>query len=116
MSGKGAGHGTGHFIAERLSSVLLLVLLPWFMISAAMSLDGTFDAARLWLASPLNSIGVGLFFLISLYHMRLGVQVIAEDYLGNEGTRRLVLGVNTLVTLLAAAVGVFALYKISFGG
>lgn len=110
------GHGTGHFIAERLSSVLLLVLLPWFMISAALSLDGTYDSARAWLASPFNAIGVGLFLLISLYHMRLGVQVIAEDYLDNEGTRRLVLGVNTLITVLAAVVGVYALYKISFGG
>ena len=114
MSGK--GHGTGHFIGERLSAVLLLVLMPFFMISAAMSLDGTYDSARLWLSSPLNSIGVGLFFLVSLYHMRLGVQVIAEDYLGSEGTRRLVLGVNTLLTLLVAAVGLYALYKISFGG
>jgi len=115
MSAK-TGHGTGHFIAERLSSVLLLVLLPWFLISAALSLDGTYDSARAWLASPFNSIGVGLFLLISLYHMRLGVQVIAEDYLDNEGTRRLVLGVNTLITLLAAVIGVYALYKISFGG
>lgn len=114
MSGK--GHGTGHFIGERLSSVLLLVLMPFFMISAAMSLDGSYDSARLWLASPLNSIAVGLFFLVSLYHMRLGVQVIAEDYLGNEGTRRVVLGINTLLTLLVAAVGLYALYKISFGG
>ncbi len=116
MNAKSAGHGTGHFIAERLTAILLLVLTPWFMISAAMSLDGTFEAARLWLASPLNAIGVGLFLLISLYHMHLGVQVITEDYVSGGGTRRFVLGVNTLVTLLAAAVGVFALYKISLGG
>lgn len=116
MNAKSAGHGTGHFIAERLTAIILLFLTPWFMISAAMSLDGTFDAARRWLASPFNAIGVGVFLLVSLHHMRLGIQVIAEDYLTNVGTRRLVLGVNTLVTLLAAAVGVFALYKISLGG
>ena len=116
MTGKASGHGTGHFIAERLSSVVLLFLLPWFMISAALSLDGTYESARAWLSSPFTCIGVGLFLLISLYHMRLGVQVIAEDYLDKAGTRRLVLGINTLITLLAAAVGGYALYQISFGG
>ncbi|MDZ4775739.1 MAG: succinate dehydrogenase, hydrophobic membrane anchor protein [Alphaproteobacteria bacterium] len=115
MTSKAAGHGTGHFIAERLSAVVLLVLMPWFIVSAALSLDGTYDSARAWLSSPYTCIGVGVFLVISLYHMRLGVQVIAEDYLDNAGTRRLVLGVNTLITLLAAAVGVYALYQISFG-
>ncbi|MBL8560391.1 MAG: succinate dehydrogenase, hydrophobic membrane anchor protein [Hyphomonadaceae bacterium] len=116
MSEKSAGHGTGHFIGERVSAILLLFLMPWLIVSAALSLDGSYDSARAWLASPVTSIGLGIFLLISLYHMRLGVQVIAEDYLGKVGTRRLVLGVNTLITLLAAAVGVYALYQISFGG
>jgi len=115
MTGRAAGHGTGHFIGERVSAILLLFLMPWFMVSAALSLDGSYESARAWLASPFTSIGLGLFLLITLYHMRLGVQVIAEDYLSSSGTRRLVLGVNTLITLLAAAVGVFALYQISFG-
>lgn len=116
MSEKSAGHGTGHFIGERVSAILLLFLLPWFVVSAALSLDGSYDSARAWLANPFTAIGLALLLLISLYHMRLGVQVIAEDYLGKDGTRKFVLGVNTLITLLAAAVGGYALYQISFGG
>jgi len=108
-------HGTGHFIAERVTSIALLPLLPWFLISLA-TLNGGYDEARAWIGKPLNAIGTGLFLLITLYHMRLGIQVVIEDYIGKPGTRGLLLGLNTVVMAVAALISVYALYSISFGG
>jgi len=108
-------HGTGHFIAERVTSIALLPLTPWFVISIAL-LDGGYDEARAWIGKPFNAIGVGLFLLISLYHMRLGIQVVVEDYVGKPGTRSLLLGLNTALMVVAALISVYALYSISFGG
>ena len=108
-------HGTGHFIAERVTSIALLVLMPWFLTSVAL-LDGGYDSALAWIGKPLNAIGVGLFLLISLYHMRLGLQVVVEDYIAEPGTRGLLLGLNTVIILAAAIISAYALYSISFGG
>ena len=108
-------HGTGHFIAERVTSIVLLILTPWFLISMAL-LDGGYDSALAWLSRPLNAIGVGLFLLVSLYHMRLGLQVVVEDYISVAGTRRLLLGLNTAVCLVAALISAYAIYSTSFGG
>ncbi len=108
-------HGTGHFIAERVTSIALLLLTPWFLVSVAL-LDGGYDSALAWLGKPLNAIGAGLFLVITLYHMRLGIQVIVEDYIVKPGTRSLLLGLNTLVMIVSAAISVYALYSISFGG
>lgn len=108
-------HGTGHFIAERVTSIVLLLLTPWFLVSLAL-LDGGYDGALAWLSKPLNGIGVGLFLLVSLYHMRLGLQVVVEDYIAAPGTRRILLGLNSGVCLVAALIGAYAIYSISFGG
>ena len=109
------GHGTGHFIAERVSSIVLLFLVPWFLISVAL-LDGTYATTRAWLASPFNAIGLGVLVLVGLYHARLGIQVIVDDYIGEAQTRSILLGVTTFVAASAAAVSAYALYSISFGG
>ena len=108
-------HGTGHFIAERVTSIALLLLTPWLLISLAL-LDGGYDGALAWIGKPTNAIGVGLFLLITLYHMRLGIQVIVEDYIVKPGTRSVLLGLNTVVMIAASAISVYALYSISFGG
>jgi succinate dehydrogenase / fumarate reductase membrane anchor subunit len=110
-----SGRGTGHFIAERVTSIALMVLTPWFLISMAL-LDGGYDGARAWAAQPLNALGLGVFLIISIYHLALGLQVIAEDYILRRETLRVLLGINTFIALTAAAVSVYALYSISFGG
>jgi succinate dehydrogenase / fumarate reductase membrane anchor subunit len=115
MSGRGQGHGTGHFIAERVTSIALLLLTPWFVISVAL-LDGGYDSARAWAAQPINAIGLGVFLLMTLYHIMLGLRVVAEDYIANKDTLRVLLGVNTFLAVTAMAVSLYALYSISIGG
>jgi succinate dehydrogenase / fumarate reductase, membrane anchor subunit len=113
---KPAKHGTGHFIAERVTSIALLLLLPWFLFSVAISVNGDFDSAFRWVAHPVNAGGLLLFLVISIYHMRLGVQVVIEDYISAASSRGLLLAVNTLICLAAALAGAWAIYQISFGG
>lgn len=111
----GGGHGTGHFIAERVTSIALMLLTPWFVLSVAL-LDGGYDSARAWAAQPINAIGLGVFLVMSLYHIMLGLRVVAEDYIANKDTLRILLGLNTFVALTAMVVSISALYSISIGG
>lgn len=115
MTTASARHGTGHFIAERVTSIALLFLTPWFVISLAL-LDGGYDSARAWAGEPANAIGIGLFLVIALYHTQLGLSVIIDDYIAKPGTRNILMGLNTVLTLAAGVIGVWALYSISFGG
>jgi succinate dehydrogenase / fumarate reductase, membrane anchor subunit len=107
--------GTDDFIGQRVSGIALFFLVPWFVISAALYLLDGFEGARDWIANPLNAVGTILLLLASLYHARIGMQTIIEDYIHKAGTK-LALGVaNAFIAFGFAALGVFAVLKLSLG-
>ncbi|MBU6406624.1 MAG: succinate dehydrogenase, hydrophobic membrane anchor protein [Alphaproteobacteria bacterium] len=115
---RGAGSaksGTGHFIAERASSVLLAFLTPWFVISAAMHLPFGYEGARAWVADPWVAAPLAVFVLVSLHHMWLGLTVIIEDYIGRPATKMALLLLNLSICIALAAASLFAILRISIG-
>jgi succinate dehydrogenase / fumarate reductase membrane anchor subunit len=116
VRGHGAARsGTHHFITQRASAAALVILIPWFVISAALFLGRGYDSDFGWIANPLNAIGLILLVLAAFYHMRLGLQVVIEDYISKPLTKTLLLLVNTFVAYGAAVAAIFAILRISFG-
>ncbi len=111
-----ARDGTGHFWRIRVSSVALLPL-SLYVVGLMVSLSGATHAQVLVaLANPFTAVMVGLFLLASLDHMRLGMQVIIEDYVHSELPKLALLILNLFFTALVGAASLFALLKIAFGG
>lgn len=115
--GHGAAHsGTGHFIAQRVSAIALLILAPWLMVSMALTMpDAQLASAIAYLSAPLNAVGVALFLVAALYHMTIGMQVIIEDYISKHFTRALLLVFTFLLAFAIGAGALFALLQINFG-
>lgn len=111
-----AREGTGHFWRIRLSAVAL-VPLTFLVIGWIMSLSGEgYDGVRASLAQPAIALMVALFVVLSLDHMRLGMQVIVEDYVHHEGLKLTCLMLNLFVTVALGAAALFSILKIAFGG
>jgi len=111
-----ARSGTEHFWHQRMTAIAnipLLIFLVYFCVSMV-------GADRADMADAVSNPLVALmlvFTIISVtWHMRLGMQVIIEDYVHGEGSKLICLLGNTFFSLAVALTGLFAVLKISFGG
>lgn len=111
----GSSHGTSHFWVQRLTSVALVPLTLWFCFSVASLPQMTHDQLSAWLQSPLNATLMILVVSVGLYHGKLGLQVVIEDYVSNLNRRFLMITVITLLFGLFAVLGVVSVLKISLG-
>jgi succinate dehydrogenase / fumarate reductase, membrane anchor subunit len=114
VQGLGASHsGTGHFWRERVTSVALIPLSLWFAY-AMLGLIGTNEVAIVsFLAHPWNAILMGLFVVISFYHLSLGLQQVLDDYVHTPGTKLFLRLTVTVIWVVASLVSVFALVRVA---
>ena len=72
--------GTGHWWLQRVTSVVLFFLTPWFLIFALGMVGQDQNIVQATLSRPLNAVLMILWILSLFWHAQLGVQVVAEDY------------------------------------
>ncbi|WP_434054084.1 MAG: succinate dehydrogenase, hydrophobic membrane anchor protein [Roseibium sp.] len=111
-----AKEGTDHFWKQRITAVANVVLISFFVI-LVISIQGSSHGDVIeTLKNPLVSILFLLVILSGVYHMKLGMQVIIEDYIHGEGLKFLTLMANTFFCAFIGFGCIFAVLKIGFGG
>ncbi len=112
---KSAHGGTGHFWVQRLTAVALVPLTIWFCFSIASIPQLSHTALMEWMKSPFSAALMILVITVGLYHGKLGLQVILEDYVSDSNLRMISIGAITLVFVMFAIVGVVSVLKLSLG-
>lgn len=111
-----AKEGADHFWKQRLTGVANLFLAT-FLVWLLASLAGADHAAvKAALAKPWIALPLLLLVLSGMIHMRIGMQTIIEDYVRAEGTKIVLVMLNTFFTVCVGAASIFAVLKLSFGG
>ena len=111
-----AREGTGLFWRQRLTGIAL-VPLTLFFVGFLICVNGAdYATVRSALGHPLVALVFAVMLISGLIHMRLGMQVIIEDYIHGEGSKLTLFILNTFFTIAVGVVSVFALAKLSFGG
>jgi succinate dehydrogenase / fumarate reductase membrane anchor subunit len=109
------GSATRHWRNQRLTSIALLPLGLWFLLSllGQPSLDHEIVAG--WFAKPLQAVLAALYGAALLWHSMQGVQVVLEDYVGGS-LRTLSIGLARLLHAAAAVALAVALGRLALGG
>ncbi|MES2215128.1 MAG: succinate dehydrogenase, hydrophobic membrane anchor protein [Pseudomonadota bacterium] len=107
-----SGGGTHHWWHQRLTSVIMLILLPW-LFYVIHSISGKETSAVLEnLHEPYNIIPIMLFLITAFYHAGLGMRVVIEDYIPNLCVRYtliVIIQIFTIVTILSAVLALLSL-------
>lgn len=111
-----AKEGADHFWKQRVTAVsnlFLVLFLVWLIASLAGADHQTVKRA---LGHPLIALGFAGLIVSGTIHMRLGMQTIIEDYVHGEGTKLVLLMLNTFFAAGIALASLFSILKLSFGG
>jgi succinate dehydrogenase / fumarate reductase, membrane anchor subunit len=110
-----AKSGTEHFWHQRLTAMANLPLLIFLAIFIVTHLGATRADLLVSLKNPLITVGLLLTLLSVIWHMRLGLQVVIEDYVHSEGRKLALLTLNMFFTTALGAVGAYSILKMGFG-
>jgi succinate dehydrogenase / fumarate reductase, membrane anchor subunit len=110
-----ARSGTDAFWHQRVSAVANVPLTIAAMIIMIMVLGRNQAAAAQILGSPLVAIIMLLFVLSITIHMRIGMQVIIEDYVHHDLLKLVLLVGNSFFAIILGLASVYGLLKLSFG-
>ena len=112
----GASHsGTTDYWRQRVTAVALLILIVP-VIAVVMMLIGRNQAgAAQILGSPVVAIVMLLFIIASCWHMKIGMQVVIEDYVHNEKLKLASIMANGFFSAAVALASIYAILKLSSG-
>lgn len=111
-----AKEGSDHFWKQRLTAIANFILglfVVWLLVTLA---GASHQEVVARLSEPVVALALILFLISVAIHMRLGLQVVIEDYIRHEGIKLAALITNTFVAITTASLGIFAILKLSFGG
>lgn len=110
-----AGAGTRDFWNQRVNAIALAILTPPVII-ILMALFGRGHAAAVQiLALPLVAIILILFVVATVWHMKLGIQIVLEDYVHGEKIKLAAIIANNFFAAAVAFASLYALLKMSSG-
>ena len=106
---------SGHWWAQRITAIMLLLFGSWFLVSLCTLQDLQYLAVLHWASQPLNSFMLFLFSLSLGYHSTLGLEVVAEDYIHESNKRKILTSfIKKFHLILILIIGI-SLLKIFLG-
>ena len=107
--------GTEHWWMQRVTGIANLALVIFFIVIVVSLIGKGHDEVAGTLGNPFVAIGMLALILSVTWHMRLGMQVIIEDYVHGEGRKITLLLANTFFCAAMAIAATFAILNLSFG-
>lgn len=110
-----AQHGVDHWWAQRLTAIALIPLVIWLCVSIIGLIGADHATFTSWVSSPVRAAILLLLILATFYHMKLGLQVVIEDYIHLRSLNIIFLVLNNFICIALGFASAFAVIKIAVG-
>ena len=107
--------GTEHWWHQRLTAIAGIPLVVFLIAYLLMHRGASRADIVASMHNPFVAILMALTIANLVWHMRLGLQVVIEDYVHTDHTKYAVLLLNTFFAVVMAAAGLYAILKMSIG-
>ncbi len=111
-----AKEGVSHWWLQRVTAVALVPLVLWLTLSLAALAGADHASVVAWVSRPLVAVLLSLTLAAGFHHLKLGLQVVIEDYVHGALAKHALLLANLFGCILLAALAVFSVLKIAFQG
>ena len=112
----GASHsGTSDFWRQRVTAVAMVLLIIPVIVVVMMLLGRNQAGAAQILGSAPIAIIMLLFIIASAWHMKIGMQVVIEDYVHGEKVKLAAIMANNFFSIAVALASIYAILKLSAG-
>ncbi len=103
-----------HWILQKVSALILIPTVIWFLFIIKDFLYYDFTNKILWFKNFYNSLLLSIFILVSIFHLRLGLTVVIEDYIHSLKRKKTLLSLLEILYLFLAVftvIIILILYK-----
>lgn len=108
-----AKSGTGHFWWQRVTAVVLALLVPWLIGTLVSLIGADLETVRETLARPWNAILMAVFALSMFWHTQMGLQVVIEDYVHARAVEITLQFLAILACVVGALASIYAIARIA---
>jgi succinate dehydrogenase / fumarate reductase membrane anchor subunit len=116
VRGLGSSHsGTSDFWRQRLTAVAMICLMLPVIVIVMMLLGRNQAGAAQILGSPAVALLLIMFIIASVWHMKIGMQVVLEDYVINEKLKLISIIANNFFSSVIGLASIYAIVKLSSG-
>ena len=110
-----AHHGVEHWWLQRATAVALIPLSLWFVTALVTALvSPNVVKVAMWFSSPINALIMVLLLVSTFTHVKLGAQVIIEDYIKCPASKYALLLANSFLCYSFTALSILAVLKLHF--
>ena len=110
-----AKHGSHHWLMQRFTAIGNVVTTVWFVASLLLLPNFNYITVHDWVSHPVPALALGLMIICTVWHARLGMQVMIEDYVHEAGAKFGVIALLNLAAFAAVGFGLLCVIRLALG-
>ncbi len=108
-----AKKGTEHFWLQRVTAIANIPLSIFFLASLVAHSGADYQAILAYFSHPVVAVIMLLLILSAVWHAKLGLQTVIEDYVHGEAQKLTAIVLNNFFTLIVGIASILAIVKLA---